>query len=89
MNTPPVTYLLDARKSTDDKKHQVLSLPAKTSHWQETCEREKLDLQATIDESITAKYPARPKFNRMLDRIEAGEANGNSSGTLTACIGIP
>jgi site-specific DNA recombinase len=29
-----------------------------------------------VEEAETAKKPGRPKFNRMLDRIERGEANG-------------
>ena len=77
MKTPtPVKYFLYVRKSTDDTKHQVLSLPSQVSEINQLCTREHLDLGETIEESMSAKLPGRPKFNKMLDRIEAGEANG-------------
>jgi site-specific DNA recombinase len=70
-------YFHYIRKSTDDDEHQILSL--------ESQERENLrrfagepgiDILTKIKESRSAKYPGRPLFNDMLDRIERGEADG-------------
>src|ERR1043166_7130870 len=76
MKTTRINYFLYIRKSTDDKKHQVLSLPAQTSEMNQMSERENLEIYETLCESRTATLPGRPVFNAMLDRIEAGEANG-------------
>jgi DNA invertase Pin-like site-specific DNA recombinase len=76
MKTPSIKYFLYVRKSTDDKKHQVLSLPAQMTEMNELCKREGLEICETLTESRTAKVPGRPIFNEMLDRIERGEANG-------------
>jgi len=71
-----IKYFAYARRSMDDVKRQVLSLPAQISQFEKQAKDNSLCLYETIDESMTAKEPGRPKFNRMLDRIEAGEANG-------------
>jgi len=71
-----IKYFAYARRSLEDKKRQVLSLPAQISQFEKQAKDNGLCLYETIDESMTAKEPGRPKFNRMLDRIEAGEANG-------------
>jgi site-specific DNA recombinase len=71
-------YFHYIRKSTDDDEHQILSL--------ESQERENLRrfagqdgieiLSPKIEESRSAKYPGRPIFNDMVNRIERGEADG-------------
>lgn len=70
------SYFLYLRKSTDDAKHQILSLPAQESELRAFAKREGLHLSETIEESQSAKDPGRPVFNAMLDRIERGEAQG-------------
>ena len=70
-------YIHYIRKSTDDREHQALSL--------ETQERENLrrfgdqpdiDILEKLEEKRSAKYPGRPVFNEMIQRIERGEADG-------------
>ena len=74
--TQSITYFNYNRKSTNDEERQVLSLDAQTREMRELAKREHLVVADRIDESRTAKEPGRPLFNRMLDRIERGEANG-------------
>src|SRR5579871_834981 len=71
-----ITYFLYVRKSTDDKTHQVMSLPAQTHELRGFAKHENLNICETIEESESAKEPGRKEFNLMLDRIERGEANG-------------
>ena len=71
-----IKYFLYARKSTDDKNHQVMSLPAQLRELRSFALREQVSIIETLEESRTAKIPGRPVFNEMLDRIERGEANG-------------
>jgi site-specific DNA recombinase len=74
--TAPIKYFLYARKSTDEKNRQVMSLDSQTNQWREVVKREHIFLHETLEESRSAKLPGRPVFDEMLDRIERGEANG-------------
>ena len=71
-----IRYFVYIRKSTDEVKRQVLSLDAQCRELREFAKRERLVIVDRIDESMTAKEPGRPLFNRMLERIHRGEANG-------------
>jgi site-specific DNA recombinase len=71
-----IKYFVYIRRSMDDDDRQVLSLPAQTSSLNKVTKDNGLCLFETFEESRTAKKPGRVEFNRMLDRIEAGEANG-------------
>jgi DNA invertase Pin-like site-specific DNA recombinase len=69
-------YFIYARKSTDDKDHQIRSLPDQLAELRELAKKEKIDVVDTFIEKQTAKVPGRPVFAEMLGRIEAGEASG-------------
>src|ERR1041385_6694729 len=71
-----IKYFLYARKSTDEKDRQVMSLDSQMNELRTFAKREHIFIYETIEESKTAKQPGRPLFNRILDRIERGEANG-------------
>jgi len=71
-----LTHFVYMRRSMDDESRQVLSLPAQATSLSKVAKDNKLHLFEMIEESKSAKKPGRPEFNRMLDRIEAGEANG-------------
>src|SRR5712672_2780761 len=71
-----INLFLYARKSTDVEDKQVLSIERQLSELREFASREGLAVIEEIIEKQSAKAPGRPLFNRMMDRIEAGEAQG-------------
>ena len=73
---PKLIYFLYVRKSTDVEDKQVLSVAAQIAELKEFAARMGIYIVDVIVEKETAKKPGRKKFNKMLERIEAGEANG-------------
>ena len=71
-----MNYFLYIRKSTDEDDRQVLSLESQEVELNEFATREHLHIVDTFRESQTAKEPGRPVFNKMLARVERGEAEG-------------
>jgi len=69
-------YFLYARKSTDVEDKQVLSIEAQIVELRKHAADNDLYIVDTIIEKRTAKIPGRSKFNKMLARVETGEANG-------------
>ena len=76
MNFSSHNFFLYARKSTDVEDKQVLSIDAQLSELRELAQREHLTIVDELIEKKSAKIPGRPIFNRMFERIEAGEASG-------------
>ncbi len=72
----PLVYFLYVRKSTDVEDKQVLSIAAQIAELKEYAARMGIYTVDVIIEKQTAKKPGRKKFNKMLECIEAGEANG-------------
>jgi DNA invertase Pin-like site-specific DNA recombinase len=75
-NTTPQKFFLYARKSTDVEDKQVLSIEAQITELRVFAKQEGLNIVEEFIEKQSAKIPGRPVFNKMLDRIERGEANG-------------
>ena len=73
---PRLIYFLYVRKSTDVEDKQVLSIAAQIAELKEFAARMGIYIVDVIIEKKTAKKPGRKKFNKMLERIETGEANG-------------
>ena len=70
-------YIIYARKSTEDKDHQVLSIESQLAELREFAAKEKLEIVGpTFVETKTAKEPGRTKFAEMLSLIEKGKADG-------------
>ena len=69
-------FFLYARKSTDDDVRQVMSIEAQLTELHELAKRENLQVMDELIEKQSAKIPGRPIFNRMLDSIDKGMANG-------------
>src|SRR5476649_1239251 len=69
-------FFLYARKSTDVEDKQVLSIDAQINELREFAERERITIVEELIEKQSAKTPGRPIFNAMLERMEAGEADG-------------
>ena len=72
----PLVYFLYVRKSTDVEDKQVLSIAAQIAELKEFATRMGIYIVDVIIEKQTAKKPGRKEFNKMLERIKAGEANG-------------
>ncbi|MFA5743172.1 MAG: recombinase family protein [Candidatus Paceibacterota bacterium] len=71
-----MNYFLYCRKSTDEPDRQILSIEAQIAELKEFAIKERLDIAETFIESQTAKEPGRPIFNRLLEKMERGEAQG-------------
>ena len=71
-----LVYFIYVRKSTDVEDKQILSVAAQIIELKGFAKRMGLRIASVIIEKQTAKKPGRPKFNKMLERIENGEANG-------------
>ncbi|MDR1300680.1 MAG: recombinase family protein, partial [Candidatus Nomurabacteria bacterium] len=70
------TYFLYARKSTDVEDKQVLSIEAQIAELRKYAKDNGLVVVDIIIEKKSAKVPGRPKFGKMLERIQNGEASG-------------
>ena len=69
-------FFLYARKSTDEPTRQILSIEAQLFELREFAHKENLNVVSEFVESKTAKEPGREVFNRMIARVECGEAEG-------------
>src|SRR3989344_306508 len=67
---------LYARKSTDVEDKQVLSIEAQLVELREYATRESLQIVEEFVEKQSAKIPGRPIFNRMMEKVEKGDAQG-------------
>lgn len=62
--------IIYCRKSSEDSKHQVLSIPSQESNLKELAERNNLVIHKTFHESMSAKQPGRPQFEAMIKLIK-------------------
>ena len=69
-------YFLYARKSTDVEDKQVLSIEAQITELRAFAKQEGLHIAEEFIEKQSAKIIGRPIFNKMILRIEHGDANG-------------
>lgn len=71
-----IKYFLYARKSSESEDRQVASIDSQIEELKTMIKKENLKIVDIISESRSAKEPGRPFFNKMVERIYAGEANG-------------
>ncbi|RKX91310.1 MAG: hypothetical protein DRP84_11810 [Spirochaetes bacterium] len=71
-----IKYFIYARKSTDSEDRQVLSIQSQITECREFAQKEGLIVVDEFQEAKTAKSPGRPIFNRMIELIEQGKAEG-------------
>lgn len=64
------------RKSTDSEDRQVNSIEDQKKELSRVVKRLNLKVIGTYQESRSAKAPGRPEFNKMMDAIRKGKANG-------------
>ena len=69
-------FFLYARKSTDVEDKQVRSIEDQIAELRAFAKQENLNISEVFIEKQSAKFPGRPIFNDMLNRIEQGEASG-------------
>jgi site-specific DNA recombinase len=62
--------ILYCRKSSEDSNRQVLSIESQKSNLLEVAAREKLTIEKTFTESMSAKEPGRPEFGKLIALIK-------------------
>ena len=75
MNNDDLKYIVYCRKSTESEDRQILSLEAQRTELDKVVKREKLRVVGYYSEAASAYKIGRPKFNEILDKFRAGEAN--------------
>lgn len=76
-NNNKIKYFLYARKSSEGEDRQVQSIGDQTDRITKMAEDQQLDIIEILSEAKSAKNPyCRPVFDKMLERIEKGEAQG-------------
>ncbi len=71
-----IKYFIYARKSSEDEKKQVASIPDQIEVLTKLARENKLDVIEVFAEIQSAKEPGRPIFNEMIQRIYKKEAQG-------------
>ena len=77
MNRDKIKYFLYTRKSSEGEDRQVQSIPDQIDRLTKLSDEFGLEIVEILSEAKSAKSPGnRPIFEKMLERIEKGEANG-------------
>lgn len=69
-------YIIYCRKSTDSEDRQVMSLESQESEMLQLAKKNNLDVLEVLHESKSAKSLGRPVFNKMMETIKKGKAQG-------------
>ena len=70
-------YLIYARKSSESEDRQVQSIDDQVNRLKRLAKEQRLKIADTYIEAKSAKQPdVRPQFDKMLQSIESGEADG-------------
>ena len=71
-----IKYFLYARKSSESEDRQVASIDSQINELNKIAKRGGLRIIEILSEAQSAKGPGRPVFNKMIERINNGEAQG-------------
>ena len=69
-------YIIYCRKSSESEERQILSIEAQVKELEELKEKLNLPVSDILTESRSAKYPGRPVFGRVMDKVSRGEVKG-------------
>lgn len=70
-------FFMYLRKSSESEERQQASIPAQERELSEFAKRRGLTvIGEPLQETMSAKRPGRPEFNRMLDALADGDADG-------------
>ncbi len=64
-----------SRKSTESEDRQVLSIDSQTQEMGAIALRHGYPIPMQFDESMSAKAPGRPVFNKLMEMVEAGKVD--------------
>jgi DNA invertase Pin-like site-specific DNA recombinase len=68
-------YIIYCRKSTESEDRQMLSLDSQENELKIIAEKQGLSILEILRESMSAKEPGRPVFNKMIKMINTGKAD--------------
>jgi DNA invertase Pin-like site-specific DNA recombinase len=71
-----LTYDIYIRRSSDDDDHQVASLESQKDVLVKLAMENNLKVEHIAEESMSAKQPGRPIFNKEVERIQQGVIRG-------------
>ena len=69
-------FVIYARKSTESEDRQVLSIDSQSKELADTARRLGLPEPIVMQESMSAKAPGRPVFNKLMELAETGKIAG-------------
>ena len=69
-------YIIYCRKSSESEERQVLSIESQIKELKELTKKLNLDAPEILTESQSAKYPGRPIFNEMMEKIYKNQVKG-------------
>lgn len=76
INKEGIKFILYARKSSEAEDRQAASIDAQINELTKLAKKNNWEIVDILQEAQSAKKPGRPIFNKMLDRIHRGDANG-------------
>ncbi len=75
-NSEKIKYLMYLRKSTDSEDRQIQSIEDQRKELEKYAKLLNLEVVGFYEENKSAKAPGRIEFNKMLEEIKRGGANG-------------
>ena len=70
------------RKSTDSEDRQIQSIEDQKTELSKLIRRKDINIVGSLEESMSAKKPGRVEYNKMINLIKSGKANGIICWTL-------
>jgi site-specific DNA recombinase len=70
------------RKSTDSEDRQIQSIEDQKTELSKLIRRKDINIVGSFEESMSAKKPGRVEYNKMINLIKSGKANGIICWTL-------